>query len=118
MKKQVLRAFLVLTVLGFAASASATTSITGATTIGSAANTFTPSAKVGISISSSATSYAAAACHVNGTFEYGTIGGTNLSGSFTDTSKIYKKDIPTQSGTVGAPTAQTSATSLSGTGWE
>lgn len=118
MKKQIFKAVLVIAVLGFAASASATTSITGITTIGSGANTFTPSAKVGISITSVPTSYVAGSCHVNGTFEYATLGGTGLTGTFTDTSKIYKKAIPAQTGTVGAPTPQTSATELQGSGWE
>jgi len=118
MKKQVLKALLVLAVLSFAATASATTTITGATTIGSSANSFTPSAKVGISITSISTSYVAGSCHVNGTFEYATLGGTGITGTYTDTSKIYKKDIPSQTGkTVGTPTSQSSATALQGSDW-
>lgn len=81
--------------------------ITGSTTIGS--GTFTPSAKVGIKLISAPGSYAATSAHVNGTFEYGTVGGTGVTG---DPSKILKKTIPAQSGTVGVPTAPASATAL------
>lgn len=117
MKKDICKVFFVIAAIGLSTSAWAETSITGVTTIGGASNTFSPSAKVGISVSASSTSYAAASCHVNGTFEYGVVGGTGLTGSYTDTSKIYKAAIPAQSGNVGTPTGQGSATSLSGT-WE
>jgi len=116
MTKLILRSFLVISMLASATVAMATTSITGATTIGSASNSFTPSAKVGISISASSTSYAAAACHLSGTFEYGTVGGA---GTTQDVSKIYSKAIPSQTSyTVGTPTSQTSSTALTGTGWQ
>lgn len=115
MSKLIFRSLLILAVVASSTVAMATTTITGATTIGSASNSFTPSSKVGISIISTANSYAAAACHVNGTFEYGTVGG---SGTTQDTSKIFSKAIPAQTGTIGAPTAQTSATELTGTGWQ
>ena len=118
MKKQILKAFLVLAVVGSASAAMAETTIVGTTMIG-AGNTFTPSTKVGISISAVATAYAAGSCHLNGTKEYGTVGGTGITGTYADASKIYTKDIPTQSTTnnVGVPTPQTTATQLQGT-WQ
>ena len=116
MNKQILKAFILLTIVGFASSAMATATINASTTIGSG-NTFTPSAKVGISITSGTLSYAAGSCHVNGTKEYGTVGGTGLTGTYSDTSKIYIKDIPTQTSgsTSCVPTSQNSATQLQGT---
>jgi hypothetical protein len=118
MRKEIFKAFLILAVIGVSSSAWASgTSIVGVTTIGGPSNTFSPSSKVGISVASNATSYVASSCHVNGTFEYGVVGGTGLAGTYTDTSKMYKATIPTQSGTVGAPTAQSDPTTLAGT-WE
>ena len=103
----------ILAMVGFTSSAFATDTIIDSTVIGGGA--FTPSTKVGFSVTSQSTSYAAASAHVNGTFQYGTGGGS----AFTDDpSKIYKSDIPTQTGTVGAPTSQTDATQLVGSGWE
>lgn len=115
MSKKILNTIVVLAGIGCATTAMAATSINTTTVIG--AGTFTPSAKVGISAQSTATSYAATACHLSGTFEYGTVGG---SATAKDASKIYHKDIPAQAAdaTVGAPTAVTSATDLPGTGWE
>lgn len=116
MTKLIFRSFLVVFMLVSASAAMATVTINGATTIGSASNSFTPSAKVGISITSTANSYAAGACHVSGTFEYGTVGGT---GTTEDVSKIYSKAIPAQgTNTTCAPTSQTSATALQGSGWQ
>jgi hypothetical protein len=121
MKKQILKAFLVLAVVASASTAMATTSIVSTTMIG-AGNTFTPSTKVGISVTAINTSYVAGSCHLNGTKEYGTLGGSNLTvaAGKDDTSKIYTKDIPTQAttNTVGVPTPQTSALALQGSGWQ
>jgi len=115
MNTKILKVLVVVGALGCASSAlAAGTSIVGTVTIGG--GSFTPSSKVGLSIASQSTSYAAASAHLNGTYEYGTVGGTGLTGSYTDTSKIYQGDIPSQSGkTIGTPTQQTSATSLAGT---
>ena len=88
MKKQILKAFLTIAVLSSASTAMAITSIIDTITIG-AGNTFSPSTKVGLTISAVNTSYAAASCHLNGTKEYGTVGGANLTGSYNDPSKIY-----------------------------
>jgi hypothetical protein len=119
MRKAIFKAFLVLAIIGLSAPAWATSTISAPTTLGSAANTFSPSAKVGISVTSISTSYAAGSCHLNGTFEYGIVGGTGLTGSYTDVSKMYKETIPDQSGkTVGTPTSQSSATALQGGSWE
>jgi hypothetical protein len=117
MKKQILKAFLVLAIVASASTAMAGATIVGTVTIG-AGNTFTPSTKVGINIMSTSTSYAAAGAHLNGTKEYGTVGGSGLAAG-QDPSKIYSKDIPSQvaTATVGAPTTQTDATQLVGTGW-
>jgi hypothetical protein len=116
MKKQILKAFLILAVAGSASTAFAT-SITGTVTIGGPANTFTPSAKVALSVTSGATSYCAGSAHLNGTKEFATCGGTGITGT-TDVSKIYSKDYTTTSGsTVATPTTQDSATTLAGSGW-
>ena len=121
MKKQILKAFLVLAVVGSASAAMAETTIVGTTMIG-AGNTFTPSTKVGISITAIPTSYVAASCHLNGTKEYGTLGGSNLNvvAGKDDPSKIYSKPIPAQAtdAVVGKPSAQTSALQLSTGAWE
>jgi hypothetical protein len=121
MKKQILKSFLILAVVGSASAASATTSINSTITIG-AGNTFTPSTKVGISTSAVPTSYTAASCHLNGTKEYATIGGSNLTvnANLDDPSKIYSTDIPVQSttNTVGVPTGQTDAQKLVGSSWK
>lgn len=116
MKKQILKAFLILAVASSASTAMATVTINTTVTVG-AGNTFSPSTKVGISMTSIATSYAAGSCHLNGTKEYGTVGGSGVTGTYSDPSKIYVKDIPTQAttNTVGVPTTQTTATSLIGT---
>ncbi|MFZ4859277.1 MAG: hypothetical protein ACOYL3_23105 [Desulfuromonadaceae bacterium] len=82
--------------------------ITTSTTIGG--GSFTPSAKVGINVVSLSGSYAATSAHVSGTFEYGTVGGTGVTG---DPAKILKKAYTAASGaTVGAPTAPASAVAL------
>lgn len=115
MKKQILKAFLLLGIIGSASSALAVTSIEGTVTIG-AGNTFTPSAKVGIRIISAALSYAAQSCHINGTKQYGTVGGT---GTTQDVSKIYSQDIPNQSSVttgVGQPSDPATALALNATG--
>ncbi len=118
MKKQILKAFLFFAIIGAAPAAMATQTINGTVTIG-AGNTFTPSAKVVISITSNSTSYCAGGAHLNGTKEYATVGGTGITGSFTDPSKIYSKDYTTTANsTVATPTSQTSATALQGSGWQ
>jgi hypothetical protein len=116
MKKTILSSVLLLAVVALAPAAMAATSIIGATTLGSATNSFTPSTKVGLSVISTQTAYAASSCHVNGTFQYGTVGGT---GSAQDASKIYQADIPTgQSGDYGKPTDPASATALGSVTWK
>lgn len=89
------------------------TDIIGGTSIAIGNGTFTPSNKVGIKIWSSASSYAASSAHLNGTFEYGTVGGTGVTG---DPSKILKKAHTTSSAEstagYGIPTAPASATAL------
>lgn len=114
MKKQILKAFLLLAIAGSASTAMAVTSIVEESTIGNG-NTFTPSAKVGIYIISSPLSYAATSCHLNGTMEYGTVGGTNTT---QDPSKIYSQAIPTQAttNTWGIPDQPGSAITITGTG--
>lgn len=109
MKKQILKAFLVLAIVGAASAAMATQTINGECTIG-AGNTFTPSTKVVISIASIPTSYTAASAHLNGTKQYGTSGGTGLTGSNNDPSKIYSRDYTTTAGsTVATPATQDTA---------
>jgi hypothetical protein len=98
-------------VLSLYAAVAFAADITSSTVIGNGA--FTPSSKVGIKLISLPSSYAATSAHVNGTFQYGTVGGSGVVG---DPSKIVKKTLPTQTGTVGAPDAPESATSI-GTGW-
>ncbi len=119
MKKQILKAFLVLSIVGTASTAMATQTISGVTTIGGAANTFSPSANVVISLTSISTSYCAGSAHLNGIKEYGTCGGSGVTGIGSDVSKIYSQDYKTTSGsTIATPTGQTSATSLQGTSWK
>jgi hypothetical protein len=115
MRKSIYSLVLMFAITAFATSAMAVTTITGQTVLGSGANSFTPSAKVGLKVLSSATSYAATACHLNGTTQYGTVGG---SGTTQDASKIYTKPIPTQqsTNTAGVPDDPTSPTDI-GTGW-
>ena len=117
MKKRILKSFLLLAVVGSASTAMATQTINGTVTIG-AGNTFSPSAKVVLSVTSAATAYTATSAHLNGTKQYGTVSGANLTGSFTDPSKIYVADYATPSGATAAePTVTDSATALAGTGW-
>jgi hypothetical protein len=98
----------------YATGALATDSIVTSTTIGG--GLFTPSKGVGVSITSSATGYAATSAHLSGTFEYGTGGGTAFTG---DASKILQADIPSQSGkTVGTPDATTVNTGLPSATWK
>lgn len=117
MRQQILKAFLVLAVVGSASAAKATVTISQTVTIG-AGNTFSPSTKVGISMTSISTSYTAGSCHLNGTKEYGTVGGSGITGTYADPSKIYSANIPTQAttNTVGVPTTQSSATALTNAG--
>jgi|GEM_PF-3134146 len=111
------KAFIVIMVIAFSlvSSMAFAASITQATTLGLIP--YSPSAKVGVSAASANLSYCAASCHVSGSFQYGTCGGSGITGTYNDTAKIYKGTIPTQdaNATVCAPTSQTSATSLSGT---
>ena len=118
MKKQILKAFLILAVVGSASAAMAAQTISGTVTIG-AGNTFSPSTKVVLQIASIPTSYTATSAHLNGTKEYGTSGGSNLAGSYPDPSKIYTRDYTTTSGSsIATPTAQTDAITLQPTtGW-
>ena len=120
MKKTIFSSVLMLVILASASAAMATTLISGQVSLSASGNSFTPSSKVGISLTSLTNSYAATSCHVSGTYEYGTLGGTGLTGAASDPSKIYQTTIPTQSATatVGAPDATTSATSLPGSGWQ
>jgi hypothetical protein len=116
MKKQILKAFLVLGILSAASTALAVQSITATVTIGNG-NTFSPSSKVGISIASIATAYTASSCHLNGTKMYGTVGGAGITGTTNnDPSKIYTTDRPSQAtnATVCVPTAQTTGVVLVG----
>ena len=118
MKKQILKAFLLLSIVGAASTAMATQTIDQTVTIG-AGNTFTPSSKVVITLTSIATSYVAGSAHLNGTKEYATCGGSNVTGTYNDVSKIYSEDYTTTSGsTVATPTSQTSATAMQGTHWQ
>jgi hypothetical protein len=119
MKKQILKAFLVLAIAGSASTAMAAQTISGTVTIG-AGNTFTPSAKVVIQIASIATSYTATSAHLNGTKQYGTSGGSGLAGSNADPSKIYSRVYTTTTAsTIATPTQQTDALTLQPTtGWE
>jgi hypothetical protein len=119
MKKQILKAFLVLAIAGAASGAMAAQTINGTCTIG-AGNTFTPSAKVVIQVASIPTSYTAASAHLNGTKTYGTSGGSGLTGSFADPSKIYSQDYTTTAGsTIATPEPQTDAMELQPTtGWQ
>lgn len=109
MQKFILNSLVALALIVPASAAMATVTISGQTSLGS--SSFTPSAKVGISITATASAYAATSCHLNGTYEYGTVGGT---GTTQDPSKIYSATIPSQSSTatVGAPDATTTATAL------
>ena len=109
--------FIALILVAFAAPAfAANTSITTATILGG--GKFTPSAKVGLNVTSTSLAYTATSCHVSGTFQYGTVGG---SGTASDASKVYQATIPTQTSTatVCAPTAagSTAGTLPTGTTW-
>ncbi|MGD0584756.1 MAG: hypothetical protein ABSA86_03130 [Oryzomonas sp.] len=113
MKKTIFSSVLMLVVLVSASAAMAATSITGQTTLGNATNSFTPSTKVGMYVAATQTTYAATSCHVNGTYEYGTVGG---SGTVQDPSKIYQGTIKAgQSGNWGVPDQPTDATQLPAT---
>lgn len=112
MVQRILKTFLLLSIIGSAATAMATQTINGTVTIGGG-NTFSPSAKVVISITSAPTAYTATSAHLNGTKQYGTVGGANITGTYTDPSKIYVADYTTTAGSaVATPTTTTSATSL------
>lgn len=117
MKKSIFKAFLFLAIAGSATTAMATQTISGTTTIGSG-NTFTPSAKVVISVTSLPTAYTATSAHLNGTKQYGTVGGANITGTNTDPSKIYVADYTTEAGSdVATPVATDSATQLPDATW-
>lgn len=120
MKKQVLKAFLVLAIVAASSAAYAEQTISGTVTIGNGQNTFSPSSKVVISLSSIATSYCAASAHLNGIVEYGTCGGTGITGANkNDVSKVYSQPYTTTTGSaIATPTAQTSATELQGSNWK
>jgi hypothetical protein len=70
MKKNILKAFLVLTSLAFASSAFAVTTVSSSTVIGG--GTYAPSAKVTIKVISTAGAYAATSQHLTGKKEFGT----------------------------------------------
>ena len=70
MKKNILKAFLVLTSLAFASSAFAAKTISSSTVIGG--GTFAPSAKVTIKVTSTVSAYAAASQHSSGKKQFGT----------------------------------------------
>jgi len=119
MKKQVLKAFLVIAIVAASSAAYAEQTISGTVTIGNGQNTFSPSSKVVISLSSIATSYCAGSAHLNGIVEYGTCGGTGITGTYNDVSKIYSQPYTTTTGaTAGTPTAQSDATQLQGSNWK
>ena len=110
MKKQIYKVMLILAIVGCSSMAHATKSINGTVTIGGATNTFTPSAKVGMSVTATVAAYTATSCHLNGSFQYGTVGGT---GTTQDASKIYKAPFPSQSSTLyGTPTVTDTAITL------
>jgi len=116
MKKTIFSSVLLLVVLASASAAMAVVTIEGATTIGSASNSFTPSAKVGLSVTATTIAYAATSCHLNGTLQYGTVGGT---GTAKDASKIYSSAIISQTGkTIGYPQQTDSATDLPTGSWQ
>ena len=93
---------------GVFASASFAGTIISSTTIGG--GVYTPSTKVGINVKSALTSYAATSAHLNGSFQYGTGGGSAYAG---DASKILQKAYTATSGdTVGIPEVPTDATTL------
>jgi len=119
MKKQILKAFLVLAVVGSASAAMAAQTIDATVTIG-AGNTFSPSTKVVLQIASISTSYTATSAHLNGTKEYGTSGGSALAGSYSDPSKVYTRDYTTTTASTKAtPTPQTDGITLQPTtGWQ
>jgi hypothetical protein len=100
MKKTVFKSFLILVVLGSASVSMAATSIYMATTLGNG-NSFSPSNRVGFSVFSTQVTYSVTSCHINGTYEYGAVGGSYTTA---DASKIYFKNIPTQ--TITNPTGQ------------
>lgn len=97
---------------GAFASTSFAGTITGSTTIGG--GTYSPSAKVGINLVSAAAAYGATSAHLNGTYEYGTVGGTVAAGN--DPTKILSKAFTTPAtNTVGVPEAPTAGALPSGT---
>lgn len=93
----------------FSSAAFAAVSINSTTSIGG--GPYTPSTKVGISVLSAPTSYAATACHLNGSLQYGTGGGKDYTD---DPSKIKSSKIEDQASTntVGVPKTVSSATAL------
>ena len=92
--------------LAFSTSAFAATSITDAQTTSIGGSPFTPSTKVTLSVLASTIAYSVSSCHLSGTREYGTVGGSVDLGE--DASTIGYKAIPDQSGnTVCVPTAPT-----------
>ena len=87
------------------------------TTTSIGTSSFSPSSKVAICATSISTSYCAAAAHVYSDTEYGICAGTGITGSYADTSKIYKEPYSSGALTSANPTAQWSATQLQGTSW-
>lgn len=97
---------------GAFASTALAGSIISSTTIGG--GTYAPSTKVGVSLVSLRTSYGATSMHLNGTIQYGTVGGTGVTG---DPTKIMSKPYTSATtSTVGIPETPT-ALALTGTGW-
>lgn len=96
---------------GAFASTALAGSITSSTTIGG--GTYAPSTKVGVLLVSLPASYGATSCHLNGTIEYGTVGGTGVTG---DPTKIMSKPYTsaTTSG-IGIPEAPTALALPAGT---
>jgi hypothetical protein len=110
MKKNILLSIAV--VLAAATGAfGAAADITGSTSIGN--GTFSPSNKVGIRIISTATSYAATSAHLSGNVQYGTVGGSGVTG---DPSKIVKQsyaaDSTATTAGIGQPIAPATALAL------
>ncbi len=101
MKKIILTICVIVFCFAFA-SVTFAGSITSSTTIGG--GTYAPSKNVTIKIFSSSVAYAAGSAHLNGSYEYCTVGGSNAG----DPTKIYKK--ASTSTTASSPSGPTSAT--------
>lgn len=102
MKKTVIKISAILATLAFAANAFAAVTISGSTIIGGGA--FSPSKLVTIKAQSSGGAYAATSQHSQGTKQFGTVGGTGVTG---DPTKIVISNAVSS-----GPTSPSSATAL------